>query len=106
VAQCPDHPNIGMPTFERLTHLGNRSIVNFMEAETPTQETTRHITALEERLAELIALYEQLGLENQSFRTQQTVLLAERDELLDKNAQAQARIKTMVARLRDLDLPP
>jgi len=63
------------------------------------------LAALEERVEELIFICEQLALENQSLHARQFTLLEERDELIEKNERAQARIDAMVTRLKGLDLP-
>lgn len=66
------------------------------------ENTHTYLTALEERIDELIAICEQLTLENQSLHTRQYALLEERDALSEQNEQIRARIDTIVARLKGL----
>lgn len=77
-----------------------------MENQINNHDTERHFIALQAKLDELIRTYEQLAEENRTLRTQQAALLAEREDLIQKNEQSRARIDAMVARLRGLEQFP
>ena len=77
-----------------------------MENQITSHDTERHFIALQAKLDELIRTYEQLAEENRTLRTQQSALLAEREDLIQKNEQSRARIDAMVARLRGLEQSP
>jgi cell division protein ZapB len=77
-----------------------------MELQTDRQTTEHCLTTLAARLEELIRLCEQLAEDNRRLHTRQSALLAEREELVQQNEQARARIDAMVARLRGLELTP
>lgn len=73
-----------------------------MNTDTVHEDTHTYLTALEERIDELIAICEQLTLENQSLHARQHAVLEERDALSEQNEQLRARIDTIVARLKGL----
>jgi len=77
-----------------------------MENEPVTRKTERYITALEERVDELIRVYDQLLEENRSLQAQQAELLRERDALIEQNEQSRMRIEAMVVRLKGLEQTP
>jgi len=77
-----------------------------MENEPTTRKTERYITALEERVDELIRVHQQLIDEHQGLQGQYTELLQERDRLIEQNEQSRARIEAMVVRLKGLEQTP
>lgn len=77
-----------------------------MEYESVTRKTERYITALEERVDELIRVYEQLLEENRSLQAQHAELQQERDALIEQNEQSRMRIEAMVVRLKGLEQTP
>jgi len=89
-----------------LTLHHRHSIVTPMENEPVTRKTERYITALEERVDELIRVYDQLLEENRSLQAQQAELLRERDALIEQNEQSRMRIEAMVVRLKGLEQTP
>jgi len=58
---------------------------------------------LEQRIEELVRLVEQLRLENHSLRARQSVLLAEKADLVERNESARSRVETIISRLRELE---
>lgn len=66
------------------------------------QDTEIFLATLAERTDEMIAICEQLTLENQALHARHQTLAAERDALSEDNEQLRARIGAMVARLRGL----
>lgn len=77
-----------------------------METEPITRKTERYITALEERVDELIRVHQQLIEEYQGLQGQHAELLRERDQLIEQNEQSRARIEAMVVRLKGLEQTP
>jgi cell division protein ZapB len=77
-----------------------------MEHESVTRKTERYITALEERVDELIRVYEALLEENRSLQAQHAELQQERDALIEQNEQSRMRIEAMVVRLKGLEQTP
>ncbi|MEE4378416.1 MAG: TIGR02449 family protein [Candidatus Competibacteraceae bacterium] len=73
-----------------------------MDTDIARQQTERYLTALEERLEQLIFVCDHLASENQALQTQHNELLTERDELMAQNEQGRARIEAMVSRLKGL----
>lgn len=65
--------------------------------------TESYLTALDERLTELLRRYDQLAADNQALLVRQAELLAEREGLIEQNEQSRTRIETMVARLKGLE---
>jgi len=72
-----------------------------------TQENLRNydqdLKTLEFRVDELIQLCNQLKNENQALREQQTLLMAERARLLEKNELAKSRVEAMIQRLKNME---
>lgn len=62
------------------------------------------LEALEARVDTLIDMLDRLKSENAALRTQQAGLRQERDMLMEKNEQAEARIKSIIARLSALEI--
>ncbi len=60
------------------------------------------INSLEQKIDHLIALSERLKQENLSLRERETVLVRDRNRLLEKNDLARARVESMIARLKNL----
>lgn len=60
------------------------------------------IYSLEQKIDHLIALSERLKQENISLRERETVLVRDRNRLLEKNDLARARVESMIARLKNL----
>ena len=58
---------------------------------------------LEKRLEELVGVCRQLQEENQSLRTRQDSLMAERASLLHKNEQVRGRVEAMIGRLKGME---
>lgn len=67
-----------------------------------SQDTENYLATLAERMDEMIAICEQLVLENQSLHARHQSLLTERDTLSEDNEQLKARIGVIVARLKGL----
>jgi cell division protein ZapB len=61
------------------------------------------LSALENRVDELIRTVELLKTENSALRSQQDSLVAERAALIEKTEQARARIESMISRLRAME---
>lgn len=74
-----------------------------MEAKNINQKIQSSLGTLENRLDELIHAYEQLAEENRLLREQQAALLAERDELIEKNELSRTRIEAMIARMKAME---
>jgi conserved hypothetical protein TIGR02449 len=68
-----------------------------------TDSTTEAFSDLEQRVARLIALCDQLRNENRVLLQSQESLNAERAALLEKNDTARARIEAMISRLKALE---
>ena len=62
------------------------------------------LEALEARVDTLIEMLDRLKSENAALRTQQAGLLQERALLIEKNEQAEARVKSIIARLSALEI--
>ncbi len=62
------------------------------------------LQSLEAQVNALIQICNQLADENRVLRETQTHLIAERAELLDKNAIARDRIEAMIARLKSMEV--
>ncbi len=60
------------------------------------------INSLEQKIDHLIALSERLKQENLALRERETVLVRDRNRLLEKNDLARARVESMIARLKNL----
>lgn len=61
------------------------------------------LKTLEFRVDELIQLCHQLKNENQALREQQSLLMAERAHLMEKNELARSRIEAMIMRLKSME---
>ncbi|MDQ8038469.1 MAG: TIGR02449 family protein [Pedobacter sp.] len=61
------------------------------------------IKLLSERIDSLTELSSRLMAENKKLRTQESALLAERDELQRKNELAKARVEAIILRLKALE---
>ena len=72
-----------------------------------SQENLRNydqdLKTLESRVDDLIQLCHQLKSENQALREQQSLLMAERTHLLEKNELARSRIEAMILRLKNME---
>ena len=68
-----------------------------------TDSSTEAFSDLEQRVARLIALCDQLRNENRVLLQSQESLNAERAALLEKNDTARARIEAMISRLKALE---
>lgn len=77
-----------------------------MENEPVNRKTERYLTALEERVEELIRLHNQLLEENHALQAQHAELQQERDALIEQNEQSRMRIEAMVVRLKGLEQTP
>ena len=62
------------------------------------------LEALEARVDTLIDMLDRLKSENAALRTERAGLRQERDMLMEKNEQAEARIKSIIARLSALEI--
>ncbi|NJO15163.1 MAG: TIGR02449 family protein [Thioploca sp.] len=62
------------------------------------------LQSLEAQVNALIQICNQLADENRVLRETQTHLIAERAELLEKNAIARDRIEAMIARLKSMEV--
>jgi cell division protein ZapB len=58
---------------------------------------------LEVRVDELITLCERLREENHALRARQSMLLAERADLIDRNEVARNRVESIISRLKDME---
>ena len=67
------------------------------------QKYEHELSALEIRVEELIALCQQLKAENQALRKQNSVLMVERAELIEKNELARSRLESMIMRLKSME---
>ena len=67
------------------------------------QKYEHELSALEVRVEELIALCQQLKAENQVLRNQNSVLMLERAELIEKNELARSRLESMIMRLKSME---
>ncbi len=67
------------------------------------QKYEHELSALEVRVEELIALCQQLKAENQVLRNQNSVLMVERAELIEKNELARSRLESMIMRLKSME---
>lgn len=75
----------------------------FMDTNNINQKIQSSLGTLESRLDELIHVCEQLAEENRLLREQQAALIAERDELLEKNELSRTRIEAMITRMKALE---
>ena len=62
------------------------------------------LNALEARVDELILALGNASEENTTLREQQTQLMAERSALIDKSEMARARVESMIARLKAMEV--
>ncbi len=65
-------------------------------------ETTR-LRSLEDKIERLVGLCERLARENRALRTQQSNLLAERAQLIERSEIARSRVEAMIARLKAME---
>ena len=65
--------------------------------------TRDHIAELEAKLSELIDMADQLKVENQSLRAQQSNLVAEKSRLIEKNELARTKVEAIITRLKSLE---
>lgn len=72
--------------------------------------TTKHASAAEQEMTrleywvdELLRTCERLGKENRLLRAQESVLLADRERLTERNERARDRVEAMIMRLKALD---
>lgn len=61
------------------------------------------VSTLATKLDELVVYCDRLKAENESLRSQQQTLSAERARLIEKNEQARNRVEAMIARLKTLE---
>jgi len=62
------------------------------------------LNTLEARIDELIHALGDVAKENNTLREQQTQLMAERSALIDKSEMARARVESMIARLKAMEV--
>ncbi|NIM29601.1 MAG: TIGR02449 family protein [Gammaproteobacteria bacterium] len=62
------------------------------------------LQALEAQVDELIQTCEQLSEENRALRDQQSTLVAERANLIEKSELARSRVEAMIARLKAMEI--
>jgi len=62
------------------------------------------LNTLEARIDELIQAIGQVSVENDTLRAQQTQLMAERSALIEKSELARARVESMIARLKAMEV--
>ena len=65
--------------------------------------TKDQIAELEAKLSELIDMADQLKVENQSLRAQQSNLVAEKSRLIEKNEIARTKVEAIITRLKSLE---
>ena len=70
-----------------------------------SEDTERLLAALEDKLARLIRLCDQLADANHKLQSDYDALDSERQSLIDQNEQLRARVNAMVARLKGLEQP-
>jgi cell division protein ZapB len=63
----------------------------------------QQITALEQKLDELIKLCDELNNENNSLKSRESNWALERAKLVEKNEMARAKIEAMITRLKSLE---
>lgn len=68
-----------------------------------SESTEQVFLVLQQRLDELVALYQQLAEDNHRLQAQCETLQGERRALIEQNEQARARIDAMIARLKGLE---
>jgi cell division protein ZapB len=61
------------------------------------------VSMLATQVSELIGLCERLREENRVLRQQRSTLLAERADLIEKNAQVRNRVEAMILRLKSME---
>jgi len=61
------------------------------------------IRELEDGIEDLIRLCNRLREENNALKTKQSILLAERSELIGQNGTARGRVGSIITRLKDME---
>lgn len=74
-----------------------------MAFENTTSSEELDLKKLEVRIDELIRTCERLKDENQSLRSHQTTLMAERAQLIEKTELARSRVEAMITRLKAME---
>jgi len=95
-----------------LTKLGlefmadaSRNRLTSMERDQDSSRIDRmDLQALEAQVDELIQTCEQLSEENRALRDQQSTLVAERANLIEKSELARSRVEAMIARLKAMEI--
>ena len=64
--------------------------------------TTDTMTALEQKVDQLVGIATKLQTENTALRNRESSLIKERGQLLEKNEQARNRVEGMITRLKAL----
>ena len=67
-------------------------------------EIALDLNMLETRIDELIHALGNVSVENDTLRTQQSHLMAERSALIEKSELARARVESMIARLKAMEV--
>ncbi len=62
------------------------------------------LNILEKRIDELIQAIGEVSIENTSLRAQQAQLMSERSALIEKSELARARVESMIARLKAMEI--
>ena len=74
-----------------------------MNDENSADKAGRNLDNLEARVQELISACAHLKQENNSLRTRQDSLVAERASLIEKTELAKSRVEAMIARLKSME---
>ena len=74
-----------------------------MSDDNRTDKTGRDLDRLEAKVEELIRTCANLKQENNSLRTRQDNLVAERASLIEKTELARSRVEAMIARLKSME---
>jgi cell division protein ZapB len=74
-----------------------------MSSDSGNERFDLELKRLEKRLDELVLICQKLQDENESLRTRQDSLTAERATLLQKNEQVRGRVEAMITRLKAME---
>jgi cell division protein ZapB len=77
--------------------------IPYMSSDSGNERFDLELKRLEKRLDELVVVCQKLQDENESLRTRQDSLTAERANLLQKNEQVRGRVEAMITRLKAME---
>ena len=78
-------------------------ITSRMTSRPTNQRLDLELQRVEKRVAELVAICDQLREENRSLKQRQEMLSSERASLLQKNEQVRGRVEAMIERLKAME---